>query len=137
MKRLLLAIFVLTFATHAFASKEGILPLSAFRLESDGIGDSGKVVVEGKGDKDGHIVSFKVTAFGSEHVIPKEKLVELAGLMTNGVRITYEAGYAEVGGRTVYVHLQMGFLSGTGGQRYIAVKENGTIEIGKLPIDEN
>ena len=53
------------------------------------------------------------------------------------VRITYEAGYAEVGGRTVYVHLQMGFLSGTGGQRYIAVKENGTIEIGKLPIDEN
>jgi hypothetical protein len=137
MRRLILTIFILAFATRAFASKEGILPLSAFRLESDGIGKSGKVVVEGKGDEDGHIISLKVTAFGREHVIPKEKLAELRGLMTNGVRITYDAGYAEVGGRTVYVDLQMGFPSGTRGQRYIAVKENGTIEIGKPQIDKN
>jgi hypothetical protein len=53
------------------------------------------------------------------------------------VRITYEAGYAEVGGRTVYVHLQMGFLSGTRGRRYIAVMENGTIEIGKPQFEKN
>jgi len=129
MTRLILALIVLAFATCASASKEGILPLSNFRLESDGIDGSGKVVVEGKGDKDGHVVSLKVTAFGKDYLVPKDKLGRLGGLMANGVRISYEAGYAELGGRTVYVQLQMGWTSSTRQKGVITVTENGKIEI--------
>jgi hypothetical protein len=129
MRRLILAMVVFAVATCASASKEGILPLSNFRLESDGIDGSGKVVVEGKGDKDGHLVSLKVTAFGRDYLLPKDKVAQFARLMANGVQISYEAGYAELGGRTVYVQLQMGWTSSTRQKAVVTVTENGKIEV--------
>ncbi len=97
MRRLILAMVVFAVATlmpqHL---RKGILPLSNFRLESDGIDGSGKVVVEGKGDKDGHLVSLKVTAFGRDYLLPKDKVAQFSRLMANGVQISYEAGYAEL-----------------------------------------
>jgi hypothetical protein len=129
MRRLILALVVFAVATCASASKEGILPLSNFRLESDGIDGSGKVVVEGKGDKDGHLVSLKVTAFGRDYLLPKDKVAQFARLMANGVQISYEAGYAELGGRTVYVQLQMGWTSSTRQKAVVTVTENGKIEV--------
>jgi hypothetical protein len=41
-------VLLLAFASSAHASKEGILAFSSFRLESNGIGSSGKITVEGK-----------------------------------------------------------------------------------------
>jgi hypothetical protein len=58
MKRFVLAISLLALASPAFASKEGVLALSSFRLESNGIGSSGKVIVAGKqNDKSQSIMS--------------------------------------------------------------------------------
>jgi hypothetical protein len=135
MKNLILALAVVSVATCASASKEGILQLSSFRLESDGIGRSGKVVVEGKQDKDGRMVNLKVTAFGKDYLVPKEKLAQLGRITANGVRISYEAGYARLGGRTVYLQLQMGFVESTQWRRRVTVKENGAIEIEKSAVD--
>ena len=111
-KRVFLAMCLLALPACAVASKEGILPLSSFRLELDGIGQSGKIIVEGKGDTDGHLLSLKVTAFGKQYVVPRDRLAQFR-VTANGVRISYEAGYRETGGRTVYVQFQMGFTSGT------------------------
>lgn len=131
MKRVLF-ILLLAVASAAYASQEGILALSSFRLESAGIGSSGKVVVEGKQNEKSQIVSLKVSAFGKDYVVPKEKLAGLSELLANGIRISYEAGYAELGGRTIYVQLQMGFTSHTRMQVLVTVTEDGKIEVGKI-----
>jgi hypothetical protein len=132
MNRLLHVIFLLAFASTAVASSEGILPLSSFRLESSGIGSSGKVIVEGKQTERAEILSLKLSAFGKYYVVPKEKLTGLAELHANGIRISYEAGYAQLGGRTIYIHLQMGYTSHTRMQAVVTVKEDGKIEVGKI-----
>ena len=133
--RVLIVLLLLAFASVAQASQEGILPFSSFRLESVGIGSSGKVVVEGRQDEGSHLVSLKVEAFGKTFEVPKEKLAGLAELLSNGVRITYEAGYTELGGRTVYIELQMGFTSGTGKRAIVSITESGAIEVSAIEIN--
>jgi hypothetical protein len=129
MKSLIAVIALASFVSSAQASKEGILPLSNFRIESDGIGNSGKVIVEGKQGKDDRLLSLKVTAFGKEYVIPKNQLAELKGVAANGVLLSYEGGYRQTGGRTIYVQLQMGFTSSTRTRALITLTEDGTIQI--------
>ena len=113
----------------ARASQEGILPLSSFRLESLGIGESGRVIVTGAQNEKREIVALRVVAFGKEFSVPAEKLAGLAGLWANGIRISYEGGYRGFGGRTIYIQLQMGFTSSTSKQALIAVTEEGKIEV--------
>jgi len=136
MNRVLLITFLLAAASASYASQEGILALSSFRIESAGIGSSGKVVVEGKQNEKSQIVSLKVSAFGKEYVVSKEKLAGLAELLANGIRISYEAGYAELGGRTIYIQLQMGFTSSTRKQVLITVIEDGKVDMGKIENEE-
>ena len=137
---------LLTLAVSASASKEGILPFSSFRLESAGIGSSGKIVVEGQQDSHDQLLSLTIAAFGKSYTVPKEKLAEIRDLPSNGIRISYEHGYAELGGRTIYIQLQMGFTDFTKKVALITLKENGKFEIspvrqledpmGKLAIPE-
>jgi len=127
-------IVLLAVALSAPASQEGILALSSFRLESPGIGSSGKVVVEGKQSEKNKIVSLKIRAFGKDYVVPKEKLTPLSGLPSNGVRISYEAGHAEFGGRTIYIQFQMGFTSGTREQALVTLKENGKVDVSRAEM---
>jgi hypothetical protein len=48
--------------------------------------------------------------------------------MYNSIQISREAGYAELGGRTIYVKLGVGFTSGQLSRtRYVVVTEAGTI----------
>jgi hypothetical protein len=129
MKSLIAVVVLASFVSSAQASKEGILPFSNFRIESDGIGKSGKVIVEGKQGKDDRLISLKVTAFGKQYVIPKDRLAELKGLAANGVRLSYDHGYVETGGRTIYVQFQMGFTSSTRERALITLTEDGTIRI--------
>jgi hypothetical protein len=131
-----LTVTVLFFAMACIvhASKEGILEFSSFRLESAGIGSSGKVVVEGKQDDQSRIVSLKVEAFGKIFDVSQEKLAGLSGLSANGVRISYEQGYAQLGGRTIYIELQMGFTSGTRKQARVTIYESGAIEVTGIKI---
>lgn len=115
------------------ASQEGILPLSSFRLESLGIGESGRVVVTGAQNEKREIVALRVVAFGKAFSVPADKLAGLAELWANGVRISYEAGYPGFGGERIYIQLQMGFTSSTHRQALITVTEEGKIDVG--PVD--
>ena len=132
MKALIPAILLLAVASSAHASKEGILALSSFRLESIGIGSSGKITVEGKQNDKAQIITLRISAFGKDFVVPPEKLRPLAELQSNGVRISYEAGYQEQGGRTVYIQLQMGFTSHTVKKAVITIKEDGQIDVSEV-----
>ena len=132
MKKLIIAILFLAVTCIVRASQEGILAFSSFRLESDGIGSSGKVVVEGKQNEKRQIVTMRISAFGKEYVVPKEKLAQLVELPANGIRISYEAGYKELGGRMIYIQLQMGFTSSTKKQALITLTENGKIEVSEI-----
>ena len=132
MKRLALAVFAAAMAGTAYASQEGCLPISSFRLESDGAGASGKIAVAGKLNDKAQIVELRVTAFGKEHVVPPEHLRTLADLRANGIRISYENGYEELDGRVVYVQLQVGVTSHTAQTAVISIMENGRIEVSKV-----
>jgi hypothetical protein len=136
MKALVLAILLLASASSAHASKEGILAFSTFRLESNGIGSSGKITVEGKQNDKAQIVALRMSAFGRDYVVPPAKLRQLAELPSNGVRISYEAGYKELGGRTVYIQLQMGFTSDTTKQALVTIAEDGEIVVSEVQETE-
>ena len=125
-----LAILLLGIAISSRASQEGTLPLSSFRLESNGIGSSGKIAVEGKQNDNAQIIALKVSAFGKDYVVPPEKLRPLADLHPNGIRISYEAGWQGLGGRTIYIQFQVGFVSSTREKALITItEEDGKIEV--------
>ena len=109
-----------------------ILAFSSFRLESAGIGSSGKIVIAGQQDEKSQITTLTISAFGKDYLVPKEKLAKLAGLPSNGVRISFEQGYPELGGRTVYLQLQMGFTSFTKKEALITLTEDGKIEVSEV-----
>jgi hypothetical protein len=132
MKRLALAILLVGVAGSAYASQEGTLPISSFRLESDGAGASGKITVEGKQNAKAQLIELKIKAFGKDYVVPAKKLGLLAELRANGIRISYESGYKELGGKTVYIQLQMGFTSHTLQTALITITENGEIEVSEV-----
>lgn len=136
MKALPILAILLAVAATAPASQEGILALSSFRLESEGIGSSGKVVVEGKRNDESKAVSLKISAFGKDYVVPEDRLAGLSRLSFNGVRISYEAGYAELGGRTIYIQFQAGFTSGTREKVLVTLTEDGKVEVIRTEVKD-
>jgi hypothetical protein len=136
MKTNLVAIFVIATALSSYGSMEGILVLSSFHLESDGIGSSGKIAVEGRQNENAQMTSLKITAFGKDYVVPQEKLSPLAGLAPNGIQISYEQGYADLGGRTLYIQFHMGFTSSTVRKALITLTEDGKIEVGGIQNEQ-
>lgn len=134
MKRWTVTVVAVGLTTAALASQEGPLPLSSFRVESDGIGDSGKISLEGREDDKGRLVELRINAFGKGYVVPSEKLKVLGNLAANGIRISYESGYEEIGGRTMYVHLQAGFVSHTVESALVTVTEDGKVEVGRRTV---
>jgi hypothetical protein len=132
MKTAFVSALVLTIASSIHASEEGILPLSSFRIESNGVGESGKIVLEGKQNDQWQIIELKLTAFGHQYVVPPEKLRPLAGFGANGIWFSYEVGYKELGGRTIYVQFQKGFTSGTEHSALITITEDGNVEVREI-----
>jgi hypothetical protein len=127
--KLVLAVAVFVVADFAHASQEGALSLSKFRLESEGIGESGKIAVEGRVNDKQQLVELKVHAFAKDYVVPPKKLELLADLEPNGIRISYERGYEELGGRTVYVQMQLGFTCYTIQTALVTITEKGDIDV--------
>jgi len=70
MKSLAVIALVLALTDSAFASKEGILAFSSFRLESAGIGSSGKIVIAGQQDEKSQITTLTISAFGPRNGHP-------------------------------------------------------------------
>jgi len=126
---LLVAITALIFGSaSALASKEGILRLGSFELTSDGIGESGPVTISGRqGDKG--ISKLAITAFGKRFELDEAQLAQVQGLPVNGLQLSYEGGYKDLGGRTLYIVFLKGFTSGAVGQRFLIVTEDGAIKV--------
>src|SRR5690606_41581895 len=70
---LLLAFGLLAASSEAAASKEGLLPLNAFALESPGIGQPGPVKVSGA-QSDGGISLLRIEAFGRNFTLQPQQL---------------------------------------------------------------
>lgn len=113
------------------ANQEAYVPLSRFHLESDGIGSSGKIIVEGREDIKGAVSDLTITAFGKEHVLPKDLLGRLQGLRANGIRITYDSG---IFGGSMHVLFQMGSVSHTTRQMLVTVRPGGGLTVDDVPL---
>lgn len=122
-------LFVLFMVNHSFAAKEGILPLSRFHIESVGIGDSGKIVVDGQQNERSQISHLTVHAFGKVYVVPQKNLDQLTEMTINGIQLSYTHGYKELGGREIYIQFQKGFTSGSVAQATLIINENGEIRL--------
>ena len=118
--------------SFALASQEGVLNLGSFRLESPGIGESGVVVVTGRQSATS-VDSLVIEAFGKRFELSSTQLQALQGGMLNGVQLSYEAGYKQFGGRTLYLVFSRGFTSGVTVKRFVTVNESGSIKVGDKP----
>jgi hypothetical protein len=123
----LLAAALLGISVILHASQEAIFPIGSLRMESASLGDWGPVVIDATQDEKG-MQRFGVQAFGRTYLLTPSQLREIGGVMYNSIQISREAGYAELGGRTIYVKLGVGFTSGQLSRtRYVVVTEAGTI----------
>ena len=117
--------------TQASASQEGMLGWSSFAVESSGIGASGVVRVTGT-RRDRVLTSFTVEAFGRTFVLREAQLQQLTDFFVNGMQLSYEHGYPELGGRTLYILVSGGFISGVRSSKLIRMSERGDIEISRV-----
>lgn len=121
-------LFVSLFTVTAHASREGLLQLSLFSIESTGIGNSGPVEVSGSQDDKG-ITTIRIKAFHKEFTPTKTQMSSLRNFTSNGIQLSYEAGYKAVGGRTIYLLFSKGFTLGQIQSRLVTVNEAGGISI--------
>ena len=128
---ILMVIFALSLPRGAFATQEeqGMLPLSEFRIQSEGIGESGAVSVEGVKDRFGKYVSLSVKAFGRVIELSRDFLAKIP-TDQNGIQISY--GHSP-GSRTVYLVFLKGFTWSIKDKFIIAVGEDGSQRISKSP----
>jgi len=112
----------------AMASQEGGLAIGELRVTSPGIGDSGQVVVTATRGPKG-FRALEVQAFGRVTRLTESQLAGLQGEFVNGVQLSYDGGYKELGGRTVYIVLSKGFTSGLQEVQTISVNEQGTVTV--------
>lgn len=122
----LLVVAVALVCGSAVASQEGVFTFRKFRFES--FDESGPVVVSGT-QKDTGIDTLRIDAFRKSFMLRPAHLKQLRGLIVNGVQLSGEGGYAELGGRTIYLVLSMGFTSGISKSKLVSVNERGEIKI--------
>jgi hypothetical protein len=113
---------------QARASQEGMLKWSSFTIESEGIGSSGPISVSGKQDSSG-IKALRVRAFGRTYELSPAHLEDLKAMITNGMQLSYEGGYKDLGGRTLYVQLSSGFLHHVVIRKLVRITERGDITV--------
>ncbi len=132
--RFAIALILLTLSSASFASQEGILILDKLFLESAGIGESGPVKVSGTQTPTG-ITSLQVQAFGKSVQLNPAQLKALDGGQYNSIQLSYEGGYKELGGRTIYIKLSKSFTSGEVASVFIVITEDGKVKVAKALRD--
>ena len=128
--RIAMALALLAFSMPLFASKEGILTLDKLQIESNGIGESGPVKVSGT-QTPGGVTALRVEAFGKTIQLSPSQLMELDGGQYNLIQLSYERGYKELGGRTIYIKLSKAFTSGEVRAVVVVVTEDGKVKVTK------
>lgn len=102
--------------------------MDSFEASSRGIGDSGPVTMSGKQDESG-LSKLTITAFGKRFDLDAGQLSRIHGFHANGLQLSYEAGYEELGGRTIYIVVSKGFTSGVIDKRYVVITEHGAVRV--------
>ena len=128
MRNIFLIIAITFFSQQAYASQEGVLPFEEFHIKSKGIGQSGSVSVEGVKNSEDVYKKIVVHAFGQSTKIPNSILKNIPKFH-NGIQLSYEEGYKELGGRTIYLQFQRGFTSGASETFTLSIDESGNIEV--------
>jgi hypothetical protein len=119
---------LLIFSMTAFASQEGVLAFDNLHVDSKGIGESGPVVVDVI-QRDRGIQRFSVHAFDRSYELTESQLRELGPGMYNSIQVSYERGYKELGGRTIYIKVSMAFTSAVERSKFIVITEAGSITL--------
>ena len=122
----LIVVFLCALLRVVSASEEGAFEFRTFRFESRD--ESGPVFVAGVQGDHG-ITSLKVSAFRKSFTLTPAQLKQLRGLSVNGVQLSGEGGYKELGGRTLYLIFSMGFTSGITQAKLVSVNERGDIKV--------
>ncbi len=120
---------LLVSASFAIASKEGLIQVSELTYSSKGIGNSGPVNVCIKTDDDGGVNKFVIKTFGKTVDLPKSDLERIPKFLYNGINVSYERGYPEVGGKTLYIVLSSRLSESVMNETMIVVTETLPIEI--------
>jgi len=89
-------------ALFADASRERYLEFDEFLIEANAGGDIGQVVVTGNRNDRGSLDSLQVEFLELSVSVPDSILSEIPRY-ANGIRLSAESGYRELGGRTIYV----------------------------------
>ena len=126
--------FLLLFSTllvRGAASEEEIIPWQSVRIQSPAIPTVGVVTVEASTDGS-TFKQFKITAFGRTHALEGAELKRLESFPLLSLTLTHEAGYARLGGHTLYLKLCRTYHDEAKKQKHQAV----TISLQKdaLPI---
>jgi hypothetical protein len=122
----LLVVAVALVCGRVVASEESAFTFRKFRFES--ADESGPVVVSGT-QKETGIDTLRIDAFRRSFTLTPAQLKQLRGLIVNGVQLSGEGGYKELGGRTLYLILSMGFTSGSTNAKLVSVNERGDVKI--------
>lgn len=117
-----------------FTSQEGVLSNSFFEVSSEGIANSGKVRVTGKRNSHGEFDYIKVEAFGKVIDIDKKLTADIP-LGSNGVQISFEAGYRGRSSKRIYLTFLKGFTSEIQQKLVIVVPEKGNARLLSQDID--
>lgn len=128
--RLAIAFILLTLSTAASASQESILTLDKLLVGSAGIGESGAVKVSGSQTPSG-VTALSIEAFGRSMQLTAAQLKALDGGQYNSIQLSYEDGYKELGGRTIYIKLSKAFTSGQVVSAFVVVTEDGKVKVTK------
>ena len=123
--------FGLLTAAVSSATVEGALSPSRVVFESNGIGTSGPVHIEGAVSAKG-LDSLQVRAFGKTIDLAPGDLAQLSGRVINSISASYENAPRADGGRTVVVILGKVFASGLADAMVVAISESGHIRIHAL-----
>jgi hypothetical protein len=72
---------------------------------------------------------LKGTVFGREFTLSTDQIKLLADLPFNGVQLSFESGYEQLGGRTLYILFTKGFISHRVTGKLVILNERGDVSI--------
>ena len=105
------------------------MTIGELRATSPGVGESGPVAVTATRGPHG-FSAVEVQAFGRVTKLTADQLAQLHGQFVNGMQLSYEGGYKELGGRTVYIELlSQDVISGAQESQRISVNEQGAARV--------
>jgi hypothetical protein len=128
-KYVFVALACTALAGAAVAAQEGASPSAVFSIAWEGRETVGPITARGSRGPDGSLQRLTVVAFGRTTEVPAEVMAELSKLRFNGVLLSSEPGYPELGGRTAYLQFVVGFTSGVINGVIVAVDEGGSVRI--------